>query len=120
MNEDWDDFFDLIDKLMNSRFSGGISRSYYNPSKKRKEDEKKIIDITEDDEHIYATIQLTGIPDDNLNVIPNENSIHLEFQTMEGGWYRRTFLLPSKIDPITSQISYKNYILDVTLDKVIK
>lgn len=119
MNEDWDDFFDLVDKLMNSRFSGGISRSYYTPSKQRekKEEEKKIIDITEDDEHIYATIQLTGVRDDDLNVIPNEDSLSIEFK-IDGIWYRRTFPLPNKIDPITSQISYKNFILDVVLDKV--
>lgn len=119
MTENWDEFFDLVDKLINSQFSGGyIRRNYSRPQQKyNEEEENKIIDISEDDEHIYATIQLTGVRDDDLNVIPSENSISIEFK-IDGSWYRRTFKLPSRIDPITSQISYKNFILDVVLDKV--
>lgn len=125
-SRDLTDMFDVFGKLMNSNFTGGISRRYSYPSssygrqQKNIKDEEKKIDITEDDEHIYATIDLSeyNIPDDNLNIKPNESSLVIEY-TMNGNWYRRTFELPSEIDPITSQITYKNSILDAILDKVI-
>lgn len=108
---DFDDIFDILDKIMEEQFTGAYKRQT-----KQKEE---TVDYTEDDEHIYITIDLNEmeIPDDNINVIPIEDALSIEFD-IEGRWYRRTWNLPSKIDPIMSKIEYNNRVLDITLFKV--
>jgi len=75
------------------------------------------IDINEDDKHIYFTVELRGVANENMNVTPKEKSIQLEVMA-EGKWHKRNFRLPAKIVPKTSKVSFNNCVLDVVLQKV--
>lgn len=123
MNSDEvDDIFKLMDRIMRDRFYGGYmtpSRYDNRVTNGLEEPEEYGIDIQEDDEHIYFTVELRGIEDEDMNVIPKENSIKLEIMA-KGKWHRKNFRLPAEIVPEESKVSFNNCILDMILKKAKK
>ena len=124
--EDVRRIFRLMDNMFNfddmNNFSGGYmsgtpnSYAKYRYGNGLEDPENYNIDIYEDDKHIYFTVELRGVRDEDMNVVPKENSIQLEVMT-EGKWYKKEFRLPSKIKPESSKISFNNYVLDIVLEK---
>jgi HSP20 family molecular chaperone IbpA len=105
--DDIDNLFKHMEEIMNKSFYGGYARA----------GNRRDIDISEDDKHLYVTIELRGVEKDNLVVTPSEDAITLEI--MNGNsWINKTYSLPSKINPKKSKISFNNCILDIELLKV--
>lgn len=113
--DDFDDLFDTLDRIMRNEFSGGVMRRTYQPSDK----DEPTIDVTEDNEHIYITIDLKNVEEENLKITPEQDYISLQMM-YDGTWSHRKFRLPAPVDPISAEINYKNYILDIVLRKLDK
>jgi HSP20 family molecular chaperone IbpA len=105
--DDIDNLFKRMEEMMSKSFYGGYARA----------GSRKDIDISEDDKHLYVTIELRGVKQDNLVVTPKEDSISLEIMN-DNSWINRTYSLPSKINPKKSKISFNNCILDMELLKI--
>lgn len=107
--------------MFDDEFSGGYMRypnSYdYKPRNGLDDPEEYGIDIHEDDKHIYFTVELRGISDEDMNVETKERSIQLEIMS-DGNWHKRNFRLPARVNPKKSKVSFNNCILDVILEKV--
>lgn len=124
MNSDEiDNIFRLMDRIMRQDFYGGYA---INPSNHFNRYDNELdnpdeynIDMNEDDEHIYFTVELRGVSDEDMNVTPKEKSIQLEIMA-EGKWYKRNFRLLAEIVPEKSEISFNNYVLDVVLQKALE
>ena len=122
--EDMDRIFKLMDAMTNQNFSGGYmnnnpnSCTQYSAGYPNDLDnpEDYNIDISEDDKHIYFTVELRGVADEDMNIIPKENSIQLEVM-IKGKWHKKDFRLPHKIIPESSEITFNNYVLDIVLEK---
>ena len=128
--------FRLMDKIFKDGFTGGFMTndgndySYSNygychnnnilPNYIEKPKEKDIhdnlVDISEDGKQIYITIELRGVEKDDLIVTPKEDSISIQVmidrKTLKGEWK-----LPSKVNPKSAKIDFKNCVLDVILKK---
>lgn len=74
-------------------------------------------DIMEDKENIYITRQLQGIEEDDIHLIPRENFFILYLITKQD---TKTWKLPKEIDPKSMEYTFNNYVLDVTLKKVVE
>ena len=109
--DDFEDIFRIIEDMMNSNFSGG----YYKRSYKNSKEDDELIDISEDEDNIYITVELRGIADEDISVEPEEYKIILELM-VDGKWSRKSIPLTSKIKPENSKINYNNCILDMVLE----
>jgi len=103
-----DRIFRIVDEMFSRGFSGGYTKSNYT-------DTTGHVDINEDDDHIYLTLEIK-VANEDLEVKPSEYDISLEIMS-EGSWRKKTFRLPCKVKPETAIITFNNYILDITLDK---
>ena len=108
---DMDDLFKRLEELMNSDFSGG----YMKPTENHSE-EKEIIDITDDEQNVYITVDLR-LDDDDISVTPKDKSIILEIM-FDGSWKRKVIQLKYTVDRKTAVITSVNGVLDITLKKV--
>ena len=119
-----DDFFDVwwnrIQGIIDSNYSGG----YTYRAKDYGSEEKGVIyagrevEVLDFDDYITITMYLRGVRDEDLEVEPEENSITILFM-QDGGWKRRPINLPS-IKPETMRKTFKNFILDIRVEKVKK
>ena len=110
---DWDDFeniFKLLEDMMSSNYSGGyMKRNSHNYS-------DISIDMQEDDDYIYITMELK-VQEEDLDISINEDFISLEIM-LEGVWRKRNIKLPTRVDPKSAKTSFNNYILDIKLKKL--
>ncbi|HWG89681.1 MAG TPA: archaeal heat shock protein Hsp20 [Candidatus Thermoplasmatota archaeon] len=74
-----------------------------------------ITDIIEGDREIAVTVELPGVEkkDINLHVAPQRLTIRVETPRK----YHKVLDLPAKVRPESAQATYKNGILDVTLER---
>jgi len=111
--KDWDDFeniFKLLEDMMSSNYSGGyMKRNSHNYS-------DISIDMQEDDDYIYITMELK-VQEEDLDISINEDFISLEIM-LEGVWRKRNIKLPTRVDPKSAKTSFNNYILDIKLKKL--
>jgi len=128
----WDPFRDFaaLQKRMNRLFEeSGMPTSVF------KTDDKKWVpacDIDEDESRYLVTVDLPGVPKDNVKVEFHDGALvisgdkyserkedkgtrHLEERT--SGMFRRWFMLPGEIDASKIQASYENGVLRVTAPK---
>jgi HSP20 family molecular chaperone IbpA len=112
---DIDEVFKLMDKIINSHFTGG-----YETSKNSKEDiyddeDEEIVDIYEDSKHIYITVELRGVQEEDIDVeiLPEDLIIKILYN---GRVLDNKIKLPCKVKK-KGKINYNNYILDVILTK---
>ncbi len=73
-------------------------------------------DIIEDDREISVTIQLPGLEkeDIDLKIVDKNLDINVDIPKKR---YRKKIHLPSEVKPDTTKATYKNGILDVTIEK---
>ena len=95
-----DRFFKALEGMMDGNFTGG----YGIPpeSHERIDSSDRGVDIFEDEENIYITLELR-VPDDDLKVIPKEEELSIEIMS-DGIWKKKSFKLPTKVDPKTAKI----------------
>ncbi len=108
--DDIDRIFRILDEILNSSFSGGIrlpKESYY-----------KNVDMIEDEDSIYITIDL-GNADGNLDIIPLRSGILLE-GNINGEEKRQILDVGIDLDKDTLESSLNNGILDIRIKKLKK
>lgn len=125
-----DRIFRLMDKIFKDESYGGYltdngnSYGYYTNNmdktqlpQKKEDIHENLIDITEDEDYIYVTVELRGVDKDDLIVTPKEDSIFIQVLIC-GKQLQREWKLKSKVNPKTAKIKFNNCILDVRLKKV--
>ena len=123
-----DRIFREFDRIMDGGFTGGYTPNPSGPSSfgnpmpndDRKPGvifESETLEILEDEKNIYFTMELRGVSDEDLTVIPKDESIGIEVM-LDGKWIKRDYSLYRKINPKTSKITFNNCILDVILKKI--
>lgn len=113
---DIDEVFKLMDKIMSSHFTGGYeTSSKAGDGNFDDEEDEEIVDIYEDSKHIYITVELRGIQEEDIDVeiLPQELIIKILYN---GRVLDNKIKLPCKVKE-KGKINYNNYILDVILTK---
>ena len=107
--DDIDRIFRILDRILNSSFSGGIRlpESHY-----------QNVDVIEDEDSIYITIDL-GNADGNLDIIPLRSGILLE-GNINGEEKRQILDVGIDLDKDTLESSLNNGILDIRIKKLKK
>jgi len=77
---------------------------------------KPDIDLFEDDDHVYITIDAGYLNEDDVSLEVNTESavVHIESRSLK---LFKELDLPSKVDPETLTKKFKNGVLDVTIEK---
>jgi len=105
---DIEDIFNIIDKALEKDFSGGYLKGINN-------EEEDIFDIYEDKKHIYITLELRGITDDDYNIKLVKDLLLIEI-LYNGRWQTETIRLPCKVKK-RFKVGFNNYVLDIVLTK---
>ena len=123
---DIDDIFRWMDEIFNNTLWGGYMRANTSNrscgmpsnfiSKPREDIHDNLIDASEDEKCIYITIELRGVDEDDLKVVPKEDSIYISV-LVDGKALTRDYPLPCKVNPKTAKIKFNNCVLDVELRK---
>ncbi len=75
-----------------------------------------LADVFDEKDHILVVVELPGIPEDKLKVELNGDIINLSAESADRK-YAREILLPAKVKPGSMKTSYRNGILEITLQK---
>jgi len=107
--DDIDRIFRILDSILNSSFSGGIKlpQTHY-----------QNVDMMEDDDSIYITIDL-GNADGNLDIIPLRSGILIE-GNINGEERRQILDVGIDLDKDSLESSLNNGILDIRIRKLKK
>lgn len=91
-----------------------------------------LVNLAEDDDHLYLTAELPGVAADSLEVAVKGDDLSLKGQVLaaqageeltyhrrerESGSFRRTLTLPVKVDVDNIGAAFKNGVLTVTMPK---
>jgi HSP20 family molecular chaperone IbpA len=106
---DIDDLFNMIDKALENNFSGGYLKRNNN------EEADDIFDMYEDKKHIYITLELRGVTEDDYNIKLVKDSLLIEI-LYNGKWQTETIKLPCKVKK-RFKVCFNNYVLDIVLTK---
>jgi len=105
--DDFDDIFRNVERIIEDSYTGGYSR--------QSRQINRMIDVLEDDDHIYITAEIR-IPEEDISVEVEE--MHIIFNVMDdGAWQRKIQHLPCKVNKDTAKITYNNCIIDIILEK---
>jgi len=110
--DDFDAFFRMLERAMGEGFSGGYRRD-----SNRQRSDNSDIDILEDENHIYITIELRELQESDINVTIEDDLLVLQL-LMEGSWYRKSLRLPKQVNPKSMKVLFNNGIMDIELEKV--
>ena len=110
---DIDRIFRMMDDLMNKGYSGGYT-NYEDIS--YQEEENPLVDISEDNNNVYITIELMGIDKDDVKVIVEPENLVLEV-LLNNKIHKKSFRLPYPVKTKGNKINFNNGILDVILKK---
>ncbi len=90
------------------------------------------LNLSEDADNLYVRAELPGLSPESLDIsvvegrllIRGDRKIHMEDantnyhrREREGGFFRRTLALPTRVDPAQVAASLKNGVLTITLPK---
>lgn len=78
-----------------------------------------LTDIIEDDKTISVTIEIPGVEKDDIELNTAENKLTISVDTPQRRYYKEV-VLPSKVNPELAKATYKNGVLDIILEKVVK
>lgn len=108
-----DDIFNMVDKIMKEHFYGGYSRELKDNYEETGEDDTS--DIYEDAKHIYITMELRGIQEEDIMVTIEPYKLILQV-LYNGKMIEQELKLPCKVKT-KGKINFNNYVLDVILTK---
>lgn len=76
-----------------------------------------LTDVIEGPEEVSVTAELPGVGKDDiqLTVTPTQAKIHVDGENRR---YYKTVDLPGEVDPDTTQATYRNGVLDITITRV--
>jgi len=75
-----------------------------------------MVDIFDEEDHILVVVELPGVSEDKIKIELARDILNLT-ATDKNRKYAKEILLPSKIKPNSLKTSYKNGILEITLEK---
>ena len=108
---DWDNIdrmFDMIDEIMQNKFTGGIQFGGNNP--------KYPVELMQDNDNIYITLSIGNVQKDDVFIDLSPDSVQFRILTEEGE-HKREMKLPSEVHPDSIKNTLKNGILDLTIKK---
>jgi HSP20 family protein len=76
-----------------------------------------IVDVFDEKDHILVLVELPGVSKEKIKVDINGDILNLSTSD-KGRQYAKEILLPHKVNAETLKTSYKNGILEITLDKL--
>jgi len=76
-----------------------------------------IVDVFDEKDHILVIVELPGVSKEKIKVDINGDILNLSTSD-KGRQYAKEILLPHKVNAETLKTSYKNGILEITLDKL--
>ena len=76
-----------------------------------------MVDIFDEKEHILVIVELPGVTKDKIKIEVNGDILNLSTAD-KGRQYAKEILLPHKVNSDTVKTSYKNGILEITLEKL--
>ena len=76
-----------------------------------------IVDVFDEKDHILVLVELPGVSKEKIKVDINGDILNLTTSD-KGRQYAKEILLPHKVNAETLKTSYKNGILEITLDKL--
>lgn len=86
------------------------------PSLEVKAEREPLVDTIEEDETIKVVAEVPGVEKDEIDLDCTEKTITISVDSATKKYYK-TVELPSDVDPTSAQASYRNGVLEVTLNK---
>jgi HSP20 family protein len=80
------------------------------------EEREPLVDITETDSELHVIAELPGVEKDDVKMHGTDTSLSIDVDTAERK-YHKVVELPTKVDTKETKASYKNGVLEVTLQK---
>ena len=90
----------------------GVTR----PSLEIKEEREPLVDVISTDGEIKVIAELPGVEREDIKLHETENSLTISVDTPQRKYYKEVEL-PAKVDSKKAKSSYKNGVLEVTLQK---
>ena len=87
------------------------------PERELKESRQPIVDVIDEDKTVRVIAEMPGVEKDQINLEYVDNRVTISARS-EMRNYSETVTLPAKIEPASAKASYKNGVLEVTLDKI--
>jgi len=84
-----------------------------------KEEREPLVDIISDNGTIRVVVELPGVEKEDIKLRCSEKILTITVDTPERK-YRKEVELPAEVDPKIGKASYKNGVLEITLNKVEK
>jgi HSP20 family protein len=80
------------------------------------EEREPLVDITENDNEVHVVAELPGVEKEDIKMHGTDTSLSIDVETTERK-YHKVVELPAKVDTKKTKASYKNGVLEVTLEK---
>lgn len=96
---------------------GNVQKNRFGP--KIREEREPLVDILEEDRDVVVVAELPGVEKEEISLHATENALTISVDTANRK-YHKELILPAKVDPKSSQASYKNGVLEVRLAKTIE
>ena len=81
------------------------------------EEREPLVDVTSGDKVVQVVAEVPGVEKDDIVLEGTEDTLTIRVDT-EKRKYHKVVDLPEKVDPNSAKASYKNGVLEVTLDKL--
>jgi HSP20 family protein len=80
------------------------------------EEREPITDLVEDESTIAVTMEIPGVEKKDIHIQAHPDSLEISVDN-EARKYHKTVKLPAEVQPETAKATYKNGVLDVTLQR---
>ncbi len=75
-----------------------------------------LVDVSEDEKYVYVTAEIPGVEKEQIDLQVNEETLTIKVDVPERKYYK-VVDLPEPVKPETAKATYKNGLLDVTIEK---
>lgn len=83
------------------------------------DEREPLTDVIEDEKQVAITMEMPGVQKEDINLNMTEDALEISVDNERRKYHKRV-RLPVKVDPDTTKATYKNGILDVTVQRVEK
>jgi len=96
---------------------GNLKPSPIKPGLDVKETREPLVDTMSTNGEVKVVAEIPGVDKQDIKLHATENTLTISVDTAERKYYKE-LELPSEIDPQTARTTYKNGVLEVTLEKI--
>ena len=94
---------------------GNMRKSRFGP--KVREQREPLVDVIEEDEDVIVVAELPGVERDDIDLHTAYDGLVISVDTPKRRFHKE-LRLPARVDPNSTQSSYKNGVLEVRLKKI--